>query len=86
MKYKSKQYSVDAVRYDGSQESKMAIFALGIAELGEDFLSSDLTIQTPEGEQIAKIGDYVFKDESGDFWAGHPDSFEAAYEPEEPTQ
>lgn len=81
MKYRKKPVVIDAVQYDGTQESKLKIFGMGIPELGEDFMSDDLTINTLEGEMTAKPGDYIIKGVKGEFYPCKPDIFEATYGP-----
>lgn len=43
----------------------------------------ELTISTLEGDMQAKIGDYIIKGVSGEFYPCKPDIFEKTYEPVE---
>ena len=43
----------------------------------------ELTIPTPEGDHLAKHGDWIIKGVKGEFYPCKPDIFEATYEPVE---
>jgi hypothetical protein len=81
-KFRKKPVVIEAVQWTG--DNLMEVFALTNAqELGEDFISDDLTIPTLEGEITAMKGDYIIKGVKGSIGTCKPDIFEAKYEPVE---
>jgi hypothetical protein len=78
-KFRKKPVVIEAVQWTG--DNLMEVFALTNAqELGEDFISDDLTIPTLEGEMTARKGDYIIKGIKGEIYPCKPDIFEATYE------
>lgn len=60
MKYRKKPIVIEAVQYDGTNMDEI-VTTLGMPEIGEEFTSDDLLIQTLEGEMRVSKGDYVIK-------------------------
>lgn len=84
--YIKKPVMIEAVLYDGSTES---LVALNSAKFGLDPLkvkvSKDGTekdkiiIPTLEGDMQASVGDYIIKGINGEFYPCKPDIFEKTY-------
>jgi hypothetical protein len=76
---------IEAVKWNGDAE-------LANSFIGEDFgkdwqyenaNSQNLVIPTLEGEMLCKVGDYIIKGVSGEFYPVKPEIFEKTYEPAE---
>jgi hypothetical protein len=80
MKFRKKPVVIEAMQWDGSDEStdKIVDFMNGRGILCQP---SHLEIQTLEGSHIASIGDWIIKGVKGEFYPCKPDIFEATYEP-----
>ena len=91
MKYRKKPVVVDVVQWDGSNLSKIEEF-LGKCFLGYEVLSdtawqvgkgipfTEISIKTIDSVAKAVNGDYIIKDEQGEFYPCKPDIFEETYE------
>lgn len=79
-KYRKKPVVIDAVQWTGKMEclSPLSPFE---ATLGEDLTSTDLFIDTLEGEMRAHVGDWVIKGVAGEIYPCKPAIFAATYEP-----
>ena len=77
MKYRKKAVVIEAAIYDGTLES---IEPLNIPEIGRDFLSDKIYINTLEGEMKVSVGDYVIKGVMGEFYPCKPDIFKMTHE------
>lgn len=78
-KYRKKPVVIEAIQYNGKNRDVILI-NLGMDEIGEDFISGDLLIETLEGEMRANKGDYIIKGIKGEFYPCKPDIFEMCYE------
>ena len=82
MKYKKKPLIIEAVQFDGTDESVDWLLPQLISgEIGR--ATNKLYIQTPEGVMTANVGDYIIKGVNGEFYPCKPDIFEKTYEPVE---
>lgn len=79
MKARKKPVVIDFVKYTGDNRNQV-IVELGMNEIGEDFISNDLLINTLEGEMRARPGDYIIKGVKGEIYPCKPDIFEATYD------
>lgn len=79
MKYRKKPVVINAVQYIGNNTAEILI-KLGMPEIGNDFMTNDLLIQTLEGEMRAQEGDYIIKGVKGEFYPCKPDIFQMTYE------
>ncbi len=79
MKYRKKPVVVEAVRFDGTDESVDWLLPQLIG--GEIGRSCDrLHIKTLEGVMTANIGDYIIMGVNGEFYPCEPDIFEKTYD------
>ena len=82
MKYRKKPVIIEAVQFNGKDESVDWLLPQLISgEIGRAI--NKLYIQTPEGIMTANIGDYIIKGINGEFYPCSPDIFEKTYEPVE---
>ena len=83
MKYRKKPVVIEAVLWDGSDESAGEIAALS-DETAYVFNYSNvptrLTIETLEGTHLATIGDFIIRGVQGELYPCKPDIFEMTYE------
>ena len=80
MKYRKKPIIIEAVQFDGTDESVDWLLPQLISgEIGRT--TNKLYIQTPEGIMTANVGDYIIKGVNGEFYPCSPDIFEKTYEP-----
>lgn len=84
MKYRKKPVVVDAIQYDGSQDSydKLKEFCGDIVGIWSDSLTTIrvIYIQTLEGSMIISPNDYVIKGAQGEIYPCKPDIFHQTYE------
>ena len=79
MKYRKKPVVIEAVLFDGTDES--CDWILPQLESGEIGRSAwKLHIKTLEGVMTADVGDYVIKGLKGEFYPCKPDIFLMSYE------
>jgi hypothetical protein len=71
---------IEAIQWTGKNINEIFQFT-GSQEIGEDFLSSELTIDTLEGKMTATKGDWIIKGVKGEFYPCKPDIFELTYSP-----
>lgn len=78
--YTKQPIKIQAVLYDGSQESILAILELN---QNRDVIlkNNELIIKTLEGNMKANIGDYIIKGISGEIYPCKPDIFNKTYLP-----
>ena len=81
VKYRKKPVVVEAIQFDGSEESfnKCRKFA------GDNFyydyqVSPTTRVKTLEGEVGCSVNDWIIKGVKGEFYPCKPDIFEATYE------
>lgn len=80
MKFRKKPVVIEAIQFTGKNRDEILV-GLGMPEIGEDFLTGNLLIQTLEGEHEARPGDWIIKGVKGEFYPCKPDIFEMTYEP-----
>ena len=84
MYFRKKQVVIEAVQFDGSEESIANILKLGASRLvdvdHEEQNLPKIQISTLEGKMTAKIGDYVIKGVHGELYPCKPDIFAETYE------
>lgn len=79
MKFRKKPVIIEAVKFDGSDESlDWLLPQLQSGEIGRT--TNHVFIKTLEGTMIADIGDYIIKGVQGEFYPCKPDIFSATYE------
>lgn len=85
-RFRKKPVVIEAIRYDGSEESQRAIvnWTSGRASgwFGGNYPDGDryfLQIETLEGVMAAAIGDWIVKGVKGEFYPVKPDIFEETY-------
>lgn len=75
MKYRKKPVVIEAVQWNGKNNSEILSFAKGAS-----YIIDDLIINTLEGRMKASVGDYIIKGVNGEFYPCKPDIFEKTYE------
>ena len=80
-KYRKKPVVVEAVQYDGTEESLLKIMQLQSHKPSWIRVDAgDLLISTLEGVMRATVGDYIVKGVKGELYPCKPDVFEKTYE------
>ncbi len=79
-KYRKKPVVIEAVRWDGSQESAQEINAFNGGQLWPITDGREIKIPTLEGLMKASPGDYIIKGVNGEFYPCKPDIFEKTYD------
>jgi hypothetical protein len=83
MKFRKRPVVIEAVQWDGSDESwenlKELVKDKSYYQL--DLLTGKLRIKTFEGDIFATKGDWIIKGAKGEFYPCKPDIFEQTYEP-----
>lgn len=80
MKCRKKPIVVEAIRYTGTDESKIRVSKF--CERKYTYVDKDesFVIPTLEGDMKASIGDYIIKGVNGEVYPCKPDIFEKTYE------
>jgi hypothetical protein len=91
-KYRKKPVVIEAMQWDGGEETGMAIleWSGGLAQYATDRVAPlgapSLTIETLEGILYASPGDWIIRGIKGEFYPCKPDIFDATYEPAKDTE
>jgi hypothetical protein len=82
MFYRKVPVTIEAVRFEDTDECLMALCALGLdpVRVGYDVSPPVLRINTLEGEMTGQVGDYIIKGVNGEFYPCKPDIFNKTYE------
>lgn len=80
MKYRKKPVIIDAVQYDGTDESYFELLQFTKGDLIWHKELGCPLIETLEGTMSVSNNDYVIKGVQGEFYPCKPDIFEATYE------
>lgn len=79
MKYRKKPVVIEAVQFDGTDEScDWLLPQLRDGSISRSF--NKLYIKTLEGTMTADVGDWIIKGVNGEFYPCKPDIFEKTYE------
>ena len=79
MKYRKKPVVIEAVQFDGTDEScDWLLPQLIDGSISRSF--NKLHIKTLEGTMTADVGDWIIKGVNGEFYPCKPDIFEKTYE------
>ena len=76
-KYRKKPVTIDAVKFNGTNQNEIADFVGNSLHITPDGLVS---IHTLEGTMAVSCGDYVIKGVQGEFYPCKPDIFEQTYD------
>jgi hypothetical protein len=79
-KYRKKPVIIEAVMWDGSQESAQEINQFNGGKFWAINDNRQMKIPTLEGIMLADVGDYIIKGIKGEFYPCKPDIFVATYE------
>ena len=85
-KFRKKQVVIEAWEWDETRTTLEKIEKIGCKLMSLDGYTerpdefTNLSIETPEGTKSVNKGDYIIKDEKGDFYPCKPDIFKATYE------
>lgn len=83
-KYRKKPVVIEAIQFDGENESEIHAFINGKQYMEHGYNSEDgdyLNIYTLEGVMEARPGDYIIKGVQGEFYPIKEDIFLETYEP-----
>ena len=92
MRYRKKPVEVEAIHFDGSHASVLAVMRFVDAGRGtreirihadEDPAKTHITIPTLEGDMRATAGDWIIRGVKGELYPCKPDVFAQTYEPVE---
>lgn len=75
-KYCKKPVEIEAIQWNGTNESEIKTFVGDAAK----FAATSLTIETLEGTMTAQIGDFIIRGVDGEFYPCKPDIFERTYD------
>lgn len=79
MKYRKKPVVIEAVQFDGTDEScDWLLPQLRDGSISRSF--NKLHIKTLEGTMTADVGDWIIKGVNGEFYPCKPDIFDKTYE------
>ena len=81
-KYRKKPIVIEALLWGAETTTEEMALFVGTKELTLKFFEGEpcLVIHTLEGDHFAKIGDYIIKGVSGEFYPCKPDIFGMTYE------
>lgn len=79
-KYRKKPVAIEAIQWDGNNVDLIIEWSGGDGETIEP-AGRVLLIHTLEGVMTAKLGDWIIKGVSSEFYPIKPEIFEATYEP-----
>ena len=85
MRYRKIPVEIDAVPFDGSSASAVAVFEEfnipgGKFQPDSNLQTGTLLIPTLEGDHTANAGDWILKGVKGEFYSCKPDIFALTYE------
>ncbi|PHP52580.1 hypothetical protein [Actinomyces ruminis] len=80
-RYIKRPVTVEAIRYDGSEESADAIAHWAEGTIVTVFLNRTLNIDYPEGVIQARPGEWIIRDAQGEYYPRRPDVFGATHRP-----
>jgi hypothetical protein len=81
VKYRKKPVVIEAVRWDGSEDSQAKIVTWAQPHVSGWFDNAYyLEIRTLEGTMRANVGDWIIKGVQGEFYPCKPDIFAETYE------
>lgn len=75
-KYCKKPVEIEAIQWNGENESEIKAFVGDAAQ----FTATSLAIKTLEGTMIAQVGDFIIRGVDGEFYPCKPDIFEKTYD------
>ncbi|MFJ9799876.1 hypothetical protein [Streptomyces sp. NPDC101145] len=90
MKYRKRPVEIDAIHFDGSHASVLAVMHFVDAgrttteiriHADTDPAKTHIVIPTLEGDMKATAGDWIIRGVKGELYPCKPDVFEATYEP-----
>lgn len=79
-KYVKRPVIIEAIEFDGTQESKKEIMDWSEGNVGKSAFTHELFVQTLEGFLKIQNGDFVIKGIKGEFYPCKPDFFHATYD------
>lgn len=79
MKFRKKPVIIEAVQWDGENETELTIF-MNCVFRKNPTNCYEIEIRTLEGVMTAKVGDWIIKGVNGEFYPCKPDIFEKTYE------
>lgn len=91
MKYRKKPVVIEAIKWDGHNDSEIENFVgdmfggygdnlVAYRPSSEQYKSKLIYIKTLEGIMTASVGDYIIKGVKGEYYPCKPDIFESTYE------
>jgi hypothetical protein len=85
MKFRKRPVVIEAIHYDGTDESlaDVRVFAGAAADTFHTVSDARLEIMTLEGTLLASPGDWIIRGVAGEIYPCKPDIFAATYDPVE---
>ena len=86
-KFRKKEVVVEAIQYDGTENSVLKI--LGLQDRPTNLITVEadgLRVNTPKGMMKANKHDWIIKGVDGELYTRKPDVFAKTYEPVEPQK
>ena len=80
MKFRKKPVVIEACQWTGDLDALRAWSAPLSPPFPGGVVSGTLLIETPEGEMVANVGDWIIRGVKGEFYPCKPDIFAATYE------
>ena len=78
MRFRHRAIEVEAIQYSGTNKNEIVEFTSGQALTSEH--TDAIRLSNPEGDMVARPGDYIVCDPSGCFHPVHPLVFEESYD------
>ena len=80
-KFRKKPVVIDAEQWNGDMESWEKILKMGLTKWKPGEIGSKtFSIETLEGDHLARCGDYIIKGTQGEFYPCKPGIFEQTYD------
>lgn len=80
-KFRKKPVEIEAEQWLGNRESWDRIMEMGLRKWKPGSMGSEtFSIETLEGDMLAKKGDWIIKGVNGEFYPCKPDIFEKTYD------
>ena len=81
MKFRKRPVVIEAEQFLATKDSWDRIMAMGLRKWRPGYMGSEtFTIETLEGNHIARKGDWIIRGVQGEFYPCKPDIFEKTYE------
>ena len=79
MKFRKKPVEIEAIQWTGKNAAEILVF-MSAPQLEDDFLTSEIKIETLEGTMTASKNDWIIRGFKGEIYPVKPDIFDMTYE------